>query len=167
MTAFYEALLAAESYPLHEFEETCYFEACLPLEELARRGRDTLRFGPMKPVGLRDPRTGRAPHAAVQLRRENLRADSFNLVGFQNHLRFGKQTRVLQLIPGLESAVFLRYGQVHRNTYINAPALLDQTLALRTHHPHLLRRPDLWSGRLRGIGRDGLGGSLAGGSPCP
>ena len=130
---FYEALLAAESYPLHEFEQTCYFEACLPLEELARRGRDTLRFGPMKPVGLRDPRTGRAPHAVLQLRRENLRADSFNLVGFQNHLRFGEQTRVLRLIPGLESAVFLRYGQVHRNTYINAPALLDQTLALRTH----------------------------------
>ena len=130
---FYEALLAAESHALHEFEQTRYFEACLPLEELARRGRDTLRFGPMKPVGLRDPRTGRTPHAAVQLRRENLRADSFNLVGFQNHLRFGEQARVLRLIPGLENAVFLRYGQVHRNTYINGPALLDQTLALRTH----------------------------------
>ena len=130
---FYEELLAAESYPLHEFEETCYFEACLPLEELARRGRDTLRFGPMKPVGLRDPRTGRPPYAAVQLRRENLRADSFNLVGFQNHLRCGEQARALRLIPGLEKAVFLRYGQVHRNTYINSPALLDQTLALRTH----------------------------------
>ncbi len=130
---FYEALVAAESYPLHEFEQTRYFEACLPLEELARRGRDTLRFGPMKPVGLRDPRTGREPYAAVQLRRENLRADSFNLVGFQNHLRFGDQARVLRLIPGLENAVFFRYGQVHRNTYINGPALLDETLSLKSH----------------------------------
>ncbi len=130
---FYDELVSAESYPLREFEETRYFEGCLPLEELARRGRDTLRFGPMKPVGLRDPRTGHEPYAAVQLRRENLRADSFNLVGFQNHLRFGEQARVLRLIPGLENAVFLRYGQIHRNTYINGPALLDQTLALRSH----------------------------------
>lgn len=128
---FYDALITADSYPLHDFEEPQFFEGCLPLEELARRGRDTLRFGPMKPVGLRDPRTGRTPYAAVQLRRENLRADSFNLVGFQNHLRFGEQSRVLRLIPGLNSAVFLRYGQVHRNTYINGPALLDETLSLR------------------------------------
>lgn len=130
---FYEALIAAESYPLHDFEEPRYFEGCLPLEELARRGRDTLRFGPMKPVGLRDPRAGCMPYAAVQLRRENLRASSFNLVGFQNHLRFGDQARVLRLIPGLENAVFLRYGQIHRNTYINGPALLDETLALKSH----------------------------------
>ena len=142
---FYEALITAESYPLHEFEQTCYFEACLPLEELARRGRDTLRFGPMKPVGLRDPRTGRIPFAAVQLRRENLRADSFNLVGFQNHMRFGEQARVLRLIPGLENAAFLRFGQVHRNTYINGPALLDETLALK-------QRPDVFfAGQISGV----------------
>lgn len=129
---FYEALLSAESVVPHEFEHRNYFEACLPIEELARRGRDTLRFGPMKPVGLKDPRTGKIPHAAVQLRRENLRADSYNLVGFQNHLKFGEQKRILRLIPGLESAEFLRYGQIHRNTYINAPALLTPTLQLRS-----------------------------------
>lgn len=130
---FYDALIAADSYPLHKFEDGRFFEACLPIEELARRGRDTLRFGPMKPVGLTDPRTGRRPWAVVQLRAENLRADSFNLVGFQNHLRFGEQTRILRLIPGLENAAFLRYGQIHRNTYINAPELLDDRLALKTH----------------------------------
>src|SRR6266404_747674 len=128
---FYDALVAADSYPLHEFEEHRFFEACLPIEELARRGRDTMRFGPMKPVGLVDPSSGRRPWAVVQLRAENLRADSFNLVGFQNHLRFGEQARILRLIPGLEGGVFLRYGQIHRNTYINAPALLDERLALR------------------------------------
>ncbi|MGA3070183.1 MAG: methylenetetrahydrofolate--tRNA-(uracil(54)-C(5))-methyltransferase (FADH(2)-oxidizing) TrmFO [Terracidiphilus sp.] len=108
-----------------------YFEGCLPIEVLARRGRDTLRFGPMKPVGLRDPRTGRIPWAVVQLRKENLRADSYNLVGFQNHLKFAEQARVLRLIPGLEDARFLRYGQIHRNTYIQAPLLLDETLRLK------------------------------------
>ena len=108
-----------------------YFEACLPIEELARRGRDTLRFGPMKPMGLTDPRTGRRPYAVVQLRSENIRAGSYNLVGFQNHMRFGDQERVLRMIPGLEHAEFLRYGQVHRNTYINAPALLNENLRLR------------------------------------
>jgi methylenetetrahydrofolate--tRNA-(uracil-5-)-methyltransferase len=128
---FYEALIAAESVPLHGFEDPSYFEGCLPIEELARRGRDTLRFGPMKPVGLRDPRTGRMPYAAAQLRQENLRADSYNLVGFQNHLKFGEQKRVLRLIPGLEQAEFLRYGQIHRNTYISAPELLTPTLQLR------------------------------------
>src|SRR5208283_4959855 len=110
-----------------------YFEGCLPIEETARRGRDTLRFGPMKPIGLTDPRTGRWPYAVVQLRQENLRADSYNLVGFQNHLKFGEQARVLRLIPGLENASFLRYGQIHRNTYIDAPALLTETLQLRAH----------------------------------
>jgi methylenetetrahydrofolate--tRNA-(uracil-5-)-methyltransferase len=110
-----------------------YFEACLPIEEIARRGRDTLRFGPMKPMGLTDPRSGRRPWAAVQLRQENLRADSYNLVGFQNHLRFAEQKRIMRLIPGLENAEFLRYGQIHRNTYINAPALLNDTLQLRDH----------------------------------
>jgi methylenetetrahydrofolate--tRNA-(uracil-5-)-methyltransferase len=128
---FYDALLAAECVAAHEFENLNYFEACLPIEELARRGRDTLRFGPMKPVGLRDPRTGKMPYAAVQLRRENLRSDSYNLVGFQNHLKFGEQKRILRMIPGLENAEFLRYGQIHRNTYINAPALLAPTLELR------------------------------------
>ena len=129
---FYEALLEAESVQRHEFEDPNYFEGCLPIEELARRGRETLRFGPMKPVGLKDPRTGKLPHAVVQLRRENLRSDSYNLVGFQNHLKFGEQKRVLQMIPGLESAELLRYGQIHRNTYINAPALLAPTLQLRS-----------------------------------
>jgi methylenetetrahydrofolate--tRNA-(uracil-5-)-methyltransferase len=128
---FIDALLAAEEVALHEFEDTRFFEACLPVEELARRGRDTLRFGPMKPVGLTDPRTGRWPYAAVQLRQENQRADSYNLVGFQNHLKFGEQKRILQMIPGLEQAEFLRYGQIHRNTYLNAPALLSNSLLLR------------------------------------
>jgi methylenetetrahydrofolate--tRNA-(uracil-5-)-methyltransferase len=128
---FYEALIAAESVPLHEFEKTLYFEGCLPIEEIARRGRDTLRFGPMKPVGLRDPRTGQMPFAVVQLRQENLLADSYNLVGFQNHLKFGEQKRVLQLIPGLEQAEFIRFGQIHRNTFICAPAVLTETLQMR------------------------------------
>jgi methylenetetrahydrofolate--tRNA-(uracil-5-)-methyltransferase len=130
--AFVDALLAGESVTAHIAEDaTPYFEACLPIEELARRGRDTLRFGPMKPMGLVDPRTGRRPWAVVQLRQENLRAASYNLVGFQNHLKFGEQARILRMIPGLEAAEFLRFGQIHRNTYINAPALLAPTLALR------------------------------------
>jgi methylenetetrahydrofolate--tRNA-(uracil-5-)-methyltransferase len=128
---FLDALLAAEPAETKEWEKADYFEGCLPIEVLARRGRDTLRFGPMKPVGLRDPRTGRTPWAVVQLRKENLRADSYNLVGFQNHLKFGEQARVLRLIPGLENARFLRYGQIHRNTYICAPLLLDETLRLK------------------------------------
>jgi len=130
---FYDALVAAESVEEREWEKLNYFESCLPIEEIARRGRDTLRFGPMKPVGLRDPRTGKQPHAVVQLRQENLRADSYNLVGFQNHLKFGDQARVLRLIPGLENARFLRYGQIHRNTYINGPALLRETLQMKAH----------------------------------
>ena len=130
---FVDAVLAAEAVPAHiPADRTPFFEACLPVEELARRGRDTLRFGPMKPVGLTDPRTGRRPYAVVQLRQENQRADSYNLVGFQNHMRFGEQARVFRMIPGLERAEFLRYGQIHRNTYINAPALLSPTLELRT-----------------------------------
>ena len=130
---FYDALLAAQSVEEREWEKLNYFESCLPIEEIARRGRDTLRFGPMKPVGLRDPRTGKTPHAVVQLRQENLRADSYNLVGFQNHLKFGEQARVLRLIPGLENARFLRYGQIHRNTYINSPTLLHETLQMKSH----------------------------------
>jgi methylenetetrahydrofolate--tRNA-(uracil-5-)-methyltransferase len=134
---FYDALLAAQSVEQKDWENLNYFESCLPIEEIARRGRDTLRFGPMKPVGLKDPRTGRIPYAAVQLRQENLRADSYNLVGFQNHLRFGEQARVLSLIPGLESARFLRYGQIHRNTYINSPTLLNPALQMKSY-PHVL-----------------------------
>ena len=131
--AFYDALLAAQSVEEKNWEKLNYFEACLPIEEIARRGRDTLRFGPMKPVGLKDPRTGKMPYAVVQLRQENLRADSYNLVGFQNHLKFAEQARVLRLIPGLEDARFLRYGQIHRNTYINAPTLLTPTLQMKQH----------------------------------
>ncbi len=128
---FVDALLEAQSHTPHIAEDAPYFEACLPIEELARRGRDTLRFGPMKPMGLTDPRTGRRPWAVVQLRQENLRANSYNLVGFQNYLKYGEQQRIFRMIPGLECAEFLRYGQIHRNTYINAPALLTPTLQLR------------------------------------
>jgi methylenetetrahydrofolate--tRNA-(uracil-5-)-methyltransferase len=130
---FYDALVAAQSIERKDWEKLNYFEGCLPIEEIARRGRDTLRFGPMKPVGLKDPRTGKMPYAVVQLRQENLRADSYNLVGFQNHLKFGEQARVLRLIPGLENAKFLRYGQIHRNTYIDAPTLLQATLQMKRH----------------------------------
>ena len=130
---FYDALICAESVEARDWEKLNYFEGCLPIEEIARRGRDTLRFGPMKPVGLRDPRTGKQPYAVVQLRQENLRADSYNLVGFQNHLKFGEQARVLRLIPGLGHARFLRYGQIHRNTYINGPTLLRETLQMKDH----------------------------------
>ena len=130
---FCDALVAAQSVEEHDWENLNYFEGCLPIEEIARRGRDTLRFGPMKPVGLDDPRTGKWPYAVVQLRKENLRADSYNVVGFQNHLKFGDQARVLRLIPGLENAKFLRYGQIHRNTYINAPSLLNELLNMKQH----------------------------------
>jgi methylenetetrahydrofolate--tRNA-(uracil-5-)-methyltransferase len=131
--AFHDALMAAESVESKEWEKLEYFEGCLPIEELARRGLDTLRFGPMKPVGLRDPRTGRQPWAVVQLRVENLRADSYNLVGFQNHMKYGEQARIFRMIPGLENAKFLRYGQIHRNTYIHAPKVLTRTLNMREH----------------------------------
>lgn len=130
---FVDALIAAQSVDGHDWEKLNYFEGCLPIEEIARRGRDTLRFGPMKPVGLADPRTGKPAYAVVQLRQENLRADSYNLVGFQNHLKFGEQARVLRMIPGLENARFLRYGQIHRNTYINAPSLLTESLVMKAH----------------------------------
>jgi methylenetetrahydrofolate--tRNA-(uracil-5-)-methyltransferase len=142
---FLNALLEAEAAEAKEWEKLEYFEGCLPIEILARRGRDTLRFGPMKPVGLRDPRTGKTPWAVVQLRKENLRADSYNLVGFQNHLKFGEQAKVLRLIPGLENARFLRYGQIHRNTYIQAPLLLDENLRLKKA-PWLL-----FAGQLSGV----------------
>ncbi|HEY3741830.1 MAG TPA: methylenetetrahydrofolate--tRNA-(uracil(54)-C(5))-methyltransferase (FADH(2)-oxidizing) TrmFO [Bryobacteraceae bacterium] len=129
---FLDSLIEGQPVPAHiEEDKTPFFEACLPIEEIARRGRDTLRFGPMKPMGLTDPRTGRRPYAVVQLRQENARAGSYNLVGFQNHLRFGEQARILRMIPGLENAEILRYGQIHRNTYINGPELLDSTLRLK------------------------------------
>ncbi len=144
---FLDALISAEPAEAKEWEKLDYFEGCLPIEVLARRGRDTLRFGPMKPVGLRDPRTGKTPWAVVQLRKENLRADSYNLVGFQNHLKYGEQARVLRLIPGLENARFLRYGQIHRNTYICAPALLEENLSLRSTAPERL----LFAGQLSGV----------------
>lgn len=130
---FLDGLVAAESVAGKDWEKLNYFEGCLPIEEIARRGRDTLRFGPMKPVGLRDPRTGKQPYAVVQLRQENLRADSYNMVGFQNHLKYGEQARILRLIPGLANARFLRFGQIHRNTYINSPVLLNQIQQMRAH----------------------------------
>ncbi len=167
--AFLDALTNAKTVETHDSDKTwepsssdspsltppAYFEGCLPIEELARRGRDTLRFGPMKPAGLTHPKTGRWPYAVVQLRQENLRADSYNLVGFQNHLRFGEQARVLRMIPGLEHAVFLRYGQIHRNTYIQAPALLQETLQLRSHPGILI------AGQLSGV--EGYTESIASG----
>ena len=142
---FFEALVGSETYPLHDFESRLFFEGCLPLEEMARRGRETLLFGPMKPVGLIDPATGRRPFAVVQLRQDNQAADQFSLVGFQTQMRRREQERVLRLIPGLENARFVRYGQVHRNSYINSPALLGPTLQTR-------RRPDLFfAGQIAGV----------------
>jgi len=143
---FVDALLEGQPATAHiEEDATPYFEACLPIEELARRGRETLRFGPMKPMGLTDPRTGHRPYAVVQLRQENLRAQSFNLVGFQNHLKFGDQSRILRMIPGLANADFLRFGQIHRNTYINAPALMTASLQLRS-------RPEIFfAGQISGV----------------
>ena len=129
---FYGELINAKSVPVKRFEETQWFEACLPLEELARRGVDTLRYGPMKPKGLYDPRTNSEPYACVQLRQENLMADAYGLVGFQNHLKYGEQARVLRTIPGLENAEILQYGQIHRNTFINSPKILNESLATKS-----------------------------------
>ncbi len=142
---FVDALVAADTFEGHVPDDVPYFESCLPVEELARRGRETLRFGPMKPMGLTDPRTGRRPYAVVQLRQEDLRAASYNLVGFQNHMRYGDQARVMRMIPGLAAAEFLRFGQVHRNTYINAPALLTDTLQLK-RDPRIL-----FAGQISGV----------------
>jgi methylenetetrahydrofolate--tRNA-(uracil-5-)-methyltransferase len=152
---FLNALTTAEAAEAKEWEKAEYFEGCLPIEILARRGPDTLRFGPMKPVGLRDPRTGKTPWAVVQLRKENLRADSYNLVGFQNHLKYGEQAKVLRLIPGLENAKFLRYGQIHRNTYINSPTVLDDRLRMKDH-PHIF-----FAGQISGV--EGYTESIASG----
>ena len=142
---FYNELIEAKSVPLKRFEDTHWFESCLPIEEIARRGIDTLRFGPMKPKGLPLPSTGREPYAAVQLRQENLMADAYSLVGFQNHLKYGEQKRVLQTIPGLETAEFLQYGQIHRNTFINSPQILRETLQTR-------KQPKLFfAGQITGV----------------
>ncbi len=129
--ALREALVGAEQHPPKEFEKTVFFEGCLPVEELARRGEDTLRYGPLKPIGLPDPRTGRLPHAVVQLRQDNREGTLYNLVGFQTSLRFSEQRRVFGLIPGLEKAEFVRYGVMHRNTYLRSPGLLAPTMATR------------------------------------
>jgi len=129
--AFLDALIAADQHHGHEFDAVPYFEACMPAEEMARRGRETLRFGPMKPVGLRDPRTGKEAYAIVQLRMEDRGGQMWNLVGFQTRLRIPEQQRVFRMIPGLENAEFLRYGSIHRNSYLNAPASLSPSLSLR------------------------------------
>jgi methylenetetrahydrofolate--tRNA-(uracil-5-)-methyltransferase len=142
---FYEALLHAESATVHDFDSEKFFEGCLPIEVMAHRGADTLRFGPMKPVGLADPRTGRPPYAAVQLRQDTLAGDHYSLVGFQTQLKWSEQARVLRLIPGLESAEFVRFGMVHRNTYVNGPTVLDETWRVRA-------RPALFfAGQMSGV----------------
>jgi methylenetetrahydrofolate--tRNA-(uracil-5-)-methyltransferase len=148
---FVDALLAAEVIPLRDFEreDKRFFEACLPVEVLAARGRDALAFGPLRPVGLMDPRSGGRPHAVVQLRQDNLAATLYNMVGFQTNLRWGEQKRVLRMIPGLEGAEFLRYGQMHRNTFINSPVLLDATLRFQMPTPDL-RDPIWFGGQLTG-----------------
>ena len=151
---FLDALLSAERVSLHDVD-TPYFEACLPLEVMADRGRETLRHGPMKPVGLDDPRTGRWPHAVVQLRQDSLAGEHFNLVGFQTRLKWGAQKDVFQLIPGLEQADFARFGSIHRNTYIQAPSIIDATLNVKSN-------PNLWiAGQLSGV--EGYLESAAGG----
>ena len=142
---FYDALVHAESATVHDFDQERFFEGCLPIEVMAHRGRDTLRFGPMKPVGLVDPRSGRTPYAAVQLRQDNLAGDHFSLVGFQTQLKWKEQARVLRLIPGLEQAEFIRFGMVHRNTYVNGPAVLRETWQVK-------ERPALFfAGQMSGV----------------
>jgi methylenetetrahydrofolate--tRNA-(uracil-5-)-methyltransferase len=142
---FYDALVHAERASVHDFDRAKFFEGCLPIEVMAHRGPDTLRFGPMRPVGLVDPRTGRQPYAVVQLRQDDLAGDHLSLVGFQTQLKWGEQARVLRLIPGLAQAEFVRFGMVHRNTYINAPAILLQTWRLKC-------RPSLLcAGQLSGV----------------
>ncbi len=142
---FYDAVVGAESATVHDFDNERFFEGCLPIEVMAHRGRDTLRFGPMKPVGLVDPRTGATPYAVVQLRQDTLAGDHFSLVGFQTQLKWGEQSRVLRLIPGLERAEFVRYGMVHRNTYVNGPEVLAETWQVR-------RRPTLFfAGQMSGV----------------
>jgi methylenetetrahydrofolate--tRNA-(uracil-5-)-methyltransferase len=142
---FYEALVSAEKAAVHDFDNTTFFEGCLPIEVMAHRGVDTLRFGPMKPAGLTDPRTGRRPYAVAQLRQDNLAGDHYSLVGFQTQLKWGEQARVLRMIPGLEQAEFVRFGMIHRNTYIHAPTVLRETWQTRT-------RDDLFfAGQVSGV----------------
>jgi tRNA:m(5)U-54 methyltransferase len=129
--SFHAAIVSAEKAEVHDFDNTTFFEGCLPIEVLAHRGVDTLRFGPMKPAGLLDPRAGRRPYAVVQLRQDNLAGDHFSLVGFQTQLKWGEQARVLRMIPGLEGAEFVRFGMIHRNTYINGPLVLADTWQTR------------------------------------
>jgi methylenetetrahydrofolate--tRNA-(uracil-5-)-methyltransferase len=142
---FYEALIAAETVPLKEFEKEIFFEGCMPIEVMASRGRKTMLFGPMKPVGLEDPRTGRRPYAVVQLRQDDAAGTLYNIVGFQTHLKWGPQKEVLQLIPGLENAEIVRYGVMHRNTFINSPKVLNSTYQFR-------ERNDLFfAGQMTGV----------------
>ena len=128
---FYKELITAEVVTLHEFEKREIFEGCMPIEIMAKRGEDTLRFGPLKPVGFTDPRTGKRPYAVVQLRQDDARASLYNLVGFQTNLKFGEQKRVFSMIPGLQNAEFVKYGVMHRNTYIHSSELLDNTYCLK------------------------------------
>jgi methylenetetrahydrofolate--tRNA-(uracil-5-)-methyltransferase len=142
---FYDALMAAEKAPLHDMDKATFFEGCLPIEVMAARGVDTLRFGPMKPVGLPDPRTGHDAYAIVQLRQDNIAGDHFSLVGFQTQMKWGEQARVLKMIPGLENAEFVRFGMIHRNTYVNAPTVLHETWQTRM-------RPGLFfAGQMSGV----------------
>jgi methylenetetrahydrofolate--tRNA-(uracil-5-)-methyltransferase len=143
--AFYQALVTAESATVHDFDKEKFFEGCLPIEVMAHRGKDTLRFGPMKPVGLTNPRTGRFPYAVVQLRQDTLAGEHYSLVGFQTQIKWGEQARVLRMIPGLEQAEFVRYGMVHRNTYINGPTVLDATWQTRK------RRDLFFAGQVSGV----------------
>jgi methylenetetrahydrofolate--tRNA-(uracil-5-)-methyltransferase len=144
-TAFHAAIVSAEKASVHDFDSTKFFEGCLPIEVMAHRGVDTLRFGPMKPAGLDDPRTGRWPYAVVQLRQDNLAGEHYSLVGFQTQLKWGEQSRVLRMIPGLEHAEFVRFGMIHRNTYINGPTVLTPTWQTRM-------RPDLFfAGQVSGV----------------
>ena len=142
---FYNALIQAEVVTLHEFEKREIFEGCMPIEIMAKRGADTLRFGPLKPVGFTDPRTGRRPYAVVQLRQDDANGTMYNLVGFQTNLKFGEQKRVLSMIPGLANAEFVKYGVMHRNTYINSSELLDNTYCLK-------KNPNIYfAGQITGV----------------
>ena len=143
--AFYDALINAETVELKEFEDSRVFEGCMPIETMAKRGKDTMRFGPLKPVGLTEPRTGKEPYAVVQLRQDNLAGTLYNIVGFQTHLKWGEQKRVFSMIPGLENAEFERFGVMHRNTFINSPELLDATYQLK-------KNPNLFfAGQMTGV----------------
>jgi methylenetetrahydrofolate--tRNA-(uracil-5-)-methyltransferase len=142
---FYEALITSESVPLKEFEKEVFFEGCMPVEVMAKRGKKTLLFGPMKPVGLEDPKTGKIPYAVVQLRQDNSAGTLYNIVGFQTHLKWGPQKELLRLIPGLENAEVVRYGVMHRNTFLNSPKMLKNTYQLQV-------RDDLFfAGQMTGV----------------